>query len=112
MRYHSLGIPGAITTRPEQTESQKCPSFPPTIFQNHQLLLFFDYQVIIFNDCSLDDFMHAHGLQDELGLTYLLISHDLGVVEHIGSRIAVMYLGQIIEGDVPSPVLPFRIRAK
>lgn len=36
-------------------------------------------------------------LQEKFGLTYLFISHDLSVVEHICSRIAVMYLGQMIE---------------
>ena len=36
-------------------------------------------------------------LQEELGLTYLFISHDLGVIKHISDRIAVMYLGRIVE---------------
>lgn len=36
-------------------------------------------------------------LQEELNLAYLFVSHDLGVVEHIGHRIAVMYLGRIVE---------------
>jgi peptide/nickel transport system ATP-binding protein len=36
-------------------------------------------------------------LQEELGLTYLFIAHDLGVVRHVSDRVGVMYLGELVE---------------
>lgn len=38
-----------------------------------------------------------NNLQSQMGLTYLFISHDLSVIKHISDRIAVMYLGSIVE---------------
>lgn len=44
-------------------------------------------------------------LQDELGLTYLFITHDLSVVRHISNEIMVMYLGQCIERGPSAEIL-------
>ncbi len=51
-------------------------------------------------------------LQNEFGLTYLFIAHDLGVVRHVSDRIAVMYLGKLVEMSPAEelysrPIMPY-----
>jgi oligopeptide/dipeptide ABC transporter ATP-binding protein len=51
-------------------------------------------------------------LQRDRGLTYLFIAHDLGVVEHLATRVAVMYLGRIVEMTTAdtlftAPIMPY-----
>jgi oligopeptide transport system ATP-binding protein len=53
-------------------------------------------------------------LQDEFGLTYIFVAHDLGVVRHVSDRIAVMYLGKVMEsapGDrlYTDPIHPYTV---
>jgi peptide/nickel transport system ATP-binding protein len=47
-------------------------------------------------------------LRNEFNLTYIFISHDLGVVEYIADRLAVMYMGQVVETGPTSDVLAHR----
>jgi oligopeptide transport system ATP-binding protein len=53
-------------------------------------------------------------LQEEFGLTYIFVAHDLGVVRHVSDRISVMYLGKVVESApadqlYTNPVHPYTI---
>jgi len=48
-------------------------------------------------------------LQQDLGLSYVFISHDLSVVEHIADEVMVMYLGRCVEKGTKDQILTIRV---
>ena len=117
LRVHKVGDPKTLQTQTE--EMMELVGLPRRLYNNYpsQLsggqrqrvaiarALIMKPEVVICDEptSALDVSVQAQilnlllDLQQELGLTYVVISHNLAVVEHIAKRVAVMYLGRVVE---------------